>query len=107
MSTRVAALVTAGLVLTAGFLLDSTWAPAQAQSGGGSVSVAAVPSEKGGQDIFGAYEPVPNWPQDLSELPGNEKWTWGSVEGVFAESPNRVFIFQRGELPNIPMPKSR
>jgi peptidylamidoglycolate lyase len=70
-------------------------------------SIAAVAGQKGGQDIFGAYEPVANWPQDLSELPGNEKWTWGSVEGVFAESPDRVFIFQRGELPNIPVPKTR
>ena len=30
----------------------------------------------------------------------------GSGEGVFAESPNRVFILQRGELPNIERPKT-
>src|SRR5919205_796204 len=67
---------------------------------------AAVAGEKGGQDMFGAYEVVPNWPKPISSLPGNEKWTWGAGQGVFAESPNRVFILQRGELPNIQRPKT-
>ena len=68
------------------------------------VRFAAVPSENGGQDIFGAYEIVPNWPKPISTLPGNEKWTWGAGQSVFAESPNRVFILQRGELPNMTRP---
>jgi DNA-binding beta-propeller fold protein YncE len=65
---------------------------------------AAVPSEKGGQDIFGGYEIVPNWPKPLSSLAGHEKWTYGAGQSVFAESPNRVFVLQRGELPNLPRP---
>ena len=65
---------------------------------------AAVPSEKGGQDIFGGYDIVPNWPKPLTGLPGHEKWTWGAGQSVFAESPNRVFVLQRGELPNIQRP---
>src|SRR6478672_11390708 len=65
------------------------------------VRLAAVPGENGGQDIFGAYEIVPNWPKPISSLPGNEKWTWGAGQSVYAESPNRVFILQRGELPNM------
>jgi hypothetical protein len=65
---------------------------------------AAVPSEKGGQDIFGGYDVVPNWPKPLSSLPGHEKWTYGAGQSVFAESPNRVFVLQRGELPNLPRP---
>ena len=65
---------------------------------------AAVPSEKGGQDVFGAYDIVPNWPKPLTSLPGHEKWTWGAGQSVFAESPNRVFVLQRGELPNMPRP---
>src|SRR6266705_4076474 len=69
-------------------------------------SFAAVPGQKGGQDIFGAYEVVPNWPKPISSLPGNEKWTWGAGQGIFAESPNRVFILQRGELPNLQRPKT-
>jgi hypothetical protein len=70
------------------------------------VSFAAVPGEKGGQDIWGAYEPVPNWPKPLTAIPGHEKWTWGAGQGVFAENPNRVFILQRGELPNVERPKT-
>jgi len=67
---------------------------------------AAVPNEKGGQDIFGAYEIVPNWPKPLATLPGHERWTWGAGQSVFAESANRVFILQRGELPNLERPKT-
>src|SRR5215472_5693199 len=65
---------------------------------------AAVPGEIGGEEQTGPYEVVPNWPKPLSSLPGHEKWTWGAGQSVFAESPNRVFILQRGELPNIPRP---
>ena len=85
-------------------LLVKNVAPAQGQTRT-EPSFAAVPSEKGGQDVFGAYEVAKDWPKPLSALPGNEKWTWGSGEGVFAESPNRVYILQRGELPNIQRPK--
>ena len=33
---------------------------------------------------------------------GNEKWTFGAGQGVFAESPDRVYYIQRGSLPIIP-----
>jgi len=65
-------------------------------------SAAAVSTDVGNMDLTGPYEPVANWPKDLRTLPGNEKWTWGSGEGIFAESPNRVYILQRGELPVMP-----
>ena len=68
--------------------------------------VGAVPGEKGGQDIFGAYDVVPNWPKPLSQLPGHDRWTWGAGQYVFPESPNRVFILQRGELPVVERPKT-
>jgi DNA-binding beta-propeller fold protein YncE len=67
-------------------------------------SFAAVPSEKNGQDLNGPYDVVPNWPKPLSQLPGHEKWTWGGVEGTFAESPDRVFILMRGEIPLLKRP---
>jgi DNA-binding beta-propeller fold protein YncE len=70
------------------------------------VRFAAVPGEKGGQDIFGAYDIVANWPKPISSLAGHEKWTWGAGQSVFAESANRVFILQRGELPNLQRPKT-
>jgi hypothetical protein len=68
-------------------------------------SFAAVPGEKGGQDIFGPYEVVPDWPQPLSQLPGHENWTWGTMNSVFAESPDRVFVVQRGEMPLLKRPQ--
>src|SRR5919106_1886370 len=63
---------------------------------------AAVPGQKGGQDIFGPYEPVGNWPRPMSDsLPDHEKFTWSTTMDVFAESPNRVFLVQKGELARI------
>ncbi|HWF39294.1 MAG TPA: hypothetical protein VG322_12280 [Candidatus Acidoferrales bacterium] len=80
-------------------------AEAAAKSKTAETALAAIPGQKGGQDIFGAYDVDSNWPQPLSALPGNEEWTWGSGEAVFAENPDRVFILQRGQLPNIKRPK--
>src|SRR4030095_1811016 len=61
-------------------------------------SIAAASSERGGQDVFGAYDGAAS-PKPLPTLPGHEAWTWGAGQYVFAESPNRVFVLQRGELP--------
>jgi len=90
----------------AGLLLGTQTTAVQGQSAAGS-GFAAVPGERGGLDVTGPYDVVPNWPKPLSTLPGHENWTWGSVQGVFAESPNRVYMVQRGELPNIPRPAAR
>jgi len=68
---------------------------------------AAIPGQKGGQDIFGAYEVVADWPKDIATLPGHAEWTFGAGQSVFAESPDRVFVLQRGELPNIERPTPR
>ncbi|MGI9257844.1 MAG: hypothetical protein ACR2QQ_03325 [Gammaproteobacteria bacterium] len=65
---------------------------------------AAVPGERGGQDITGPYAIDADWPKDLSTLPGHEGWTWGAGQSVFAESPDRIYVLQRGELPNIDRP---
>ena len=72
-----------------------------------SSAFAAVPSAIGAQDLTGPYEVVKNWPQDISTLPGNEKWTYGAGQGVFAESPDRIFMLFRGELPKMDPPKMR
>ncbi len=53
-------------------------------------------AERGGEDETGPYEVVPNWPQPI---PGFEGFRWGSTAGVFAETPNKIFIFQRGLVP--------
>ena len=77
---------------------------AQAKPGAG---FAAFPGAKGGQDMFGAYEVVKGWPKDISTVPGNEKWTYGAGQGVYAENPDRVFMLFRGELPNIQRPQTK
>jgi DNA-binding beta-propeller fold protein YncE len=80
---------------------------AQSQAQAMPVSGAAVPSAVGNMELYGPYDIVEDWPKDLSTLPGNEKWTWGSGEGIFAESPDRVYILQRGELPVLPQAGGR
>ena len=63
---------------------------------------AAIPGQRGGQDIYGPYEVVPNWPKPMGEsLPGHDDWTWSVTMDVFAESADRVFLVQKGELPLI------
>ena len=54
-----------------------------------------VAQEKGGEDISGPYEAVPNWPKSIN----NDGWSWGSVSGVWPEAPNRIYILESGELP--------
>jgi len=67
-----------------------------------SLTPVALTQDKGGQEEFGHYEPVPNWPQPLPDGPDgvkHEGWTWGSQGAVYAETPDRIWIAQRGELP--------
>src|SRR5688572_27610368 len=66
---------------------------------------AAVPDAIGAQDVSGPYDAA-DWPKNLSTLPGHENWTWGAAQGIFAESPNRVYLLGRGELPNLPEPST-
>ena len=62
----------------------------------GSFSAPALLQEKGGDDRTGPYDVVQGWPMPLGYAkPG---YIWGSTGGIFAESPNRIFIANRGEL---------
>src|SRR5258705_9295893 len=56
-------------------------------------------SEKGGEDETGPYEVVPNWPDPTMCGAGYQQ---GSVSGVWAETPDRIFVFQRRCLPALP-----
>jgi hypothetical protein len=69
--------------------------------------VLVLAQSKGGQDMFGQYDIVKGWPKDISTLPGNDKWTYGAGQSVYAENPNRIFMLYRGELPNIKRPQSK
>src|SRR5215470_12484475 len=82
-------------------------APAEAQTTPAPISFSVVPGAIGAEDISGPYEVVEGWPKDLSTLPGHEKWTYGGARGIFAESPNRVFLLGGGELPAMRRPATR
>src|SRR2546428_4267638 len=60
----------------------------------GLLSRPALLQQKGGEDETGPYEVVSGWPQPLAS-PG---YALGSQGGVFAESPKRVILRNRGEI---------
>jgi DNA-binding beta-propeller fold protein YncE len=108
MQKRAGALLTVLMITVAGFfaglLVEKKMRGVEAQ-GKLNFSAAAIAGEKNTQDVWGPYEVVPDWPKPLTSLPGHEKWTWGAVESVFAESANRVFILERGEIPAMKRPE--
>jgi hypothetical protein len=57
--------------------------------------------------MFGPYNVVKGWPKDISTVPGNENWTWGAGQSIYAESPDRIYLIFRGELPNIKRPATK
>ena len=93
-------------VFVAGFLVGTKQAPVQAKEKPGT-GFAAIPGEMNTQDVFGGYDVVADWPQNISTLPGNSGWTWGAGQSVYAENPNRIFLLFRGELPNIKRPATK
>src|ERR1700740_2868776 len=93
-------------VLGGAWLIGNSGATVEGKDKPGT-GVAAIPGETGGQDPFGGYDVVKDWPKNISTIPGNEKWTWGAGQGIYAESPNRVFLLFRGELPNLHRPQSK
>jgi peptidylamidoglycolate lyase len=58
---------------------------------------AQSPQEKGGGNETGPYQLVAGWPQNYCG-PGH---MIGSTAGIWAESPDRVYIFNRGCLPEV------
>ena len=106
MRRSLVALAAAAVAFVMGFLAAHRLAPVQAKDQPGA-GFAAIPGQMGVQDMFGPYEVVKDWPKNISSLPGNEKWTWGAGQSVYAESPNRIYLLFRGELPNIERPKTR
>ena len=99
-------LLTLALGVGLGLMISGRQARVEAARSKPGAGFAAVPGSLGSEDLTGAYEVVKNWPQDISTLPGNEKWTYGAGESVFAESPNRIYMLFRGELPKMAPPKA-
>jgi len=97
-------LIAAGItLLAAGYLAGGAHVSAQQNV----TSIAAVTNQKGGQDVFGAYEVVAGWPKNLSTIPGHEAWTFGAGSSVYAESPDRIYAVEHGELPAIERPRAK
>ena len=83
-------------------LLMATLAACTTTNEPASPNTQSTPDERqSAQDWpFGPYQIVEDWPQPLpDDRHSHEGWTWGSMGGVFAESPDRIWIAQRGELP--------
>jgi len=55
--------------------------------------------QKGGWDSTGPYEVVPDWPKPLPDH-GTE-WTYGRTGAVWAESADRVYVVQTGDIPTL------
>ena len=106
MRKAVLTLIAVGFGCVIGFLFASKVTTVQGKSLPGA-GFAAIPGAVGGQDPFGAYDVVKDWPQDIDTLPGNEHWTWGAGQSIYAENPNRIYLLFRGELPNIKRPATR
>ena len=71
---------------------DRAQAPAQAQEA----------QDDSDEQVSGPYLSMKNWPKPLATLfPGEQGWTWGATQAIYAQNPNRIFISMRGELPAI------
>jgi hypothetical protein len=58
---------------------------------------SAQQRQKGGYDATGSYDVVPNWPQPLPEH--GTDWTYGRTGAIWAESADRVYVVQTGDVP--------
>jgi sugar lactone lactonase YvrE len=65
------------------------------------------PANPSDELVNGPYRVDPNWPKPMSQWPGHRGWTWGAVQGVFAQNPDRIFVAMRGELPDLSNLKSQ
>ena len=62
---------------------------------------SGVAQEKGGSDVTGHYDVVEDWPKTIEE-----GWTSARTGGVWALSPDRIFVVMTGELPVLEGPRS-
>jgi hypothetical protein len=103
MKLRVLNAAVTAIALFAAIVASSRLSVVHGQQNAAREGFAAIPGLKGGQDIFGPYDPVQNWPRPLAEsLPNHEGWTWSQSTFVFPETPDRVLVAQKGELPVLP-----
>jgi hypothetical protein len=93
------------VVVAAGFLISCGAPTAPPES---STAASAPAQEVGGQEEYGPYNINKEWPKPLPDGPDGVKhdgWTWGSTGAIWAETPDRVWVAMRGELPLPPNAK--
>jgi hypothetical protein len=71
-----------------------------AASGGSAPPETAPAQTQAVQKVdMGDYEVVVPWPKPLPDDDlSHDGWTWGSASGVWAESADKVWVAQRGEI---------
>ena len=91
------------LVLSGCFALAISFAAACAQPEPAveDAPASGVAQEKGGSDVTGHYDVVEDWPKTIEE-----GWTSARTGGVWALSPDRIFVVMTGELPVLEGPRS-
>jgi DNA-binding beta-propeller fold protein YncE len=75
---------------------------AAANAGPAAPAASAARSERWSYQDWptGPYKVAESWPKPLPDTRhSHDGWTWGSFGGVYAESPDRIWIAMRGELP--------
>ena len=90
-----------GAISTAGCTAQETVSEQTASPAEETSSSSSMPAgEHDGQELFGQYQQPKPWPQPLPDTDhSHTDWTWSSQAAVYAESPDRIWIAMRGELP--------
>ena len=94
-----------GIIASIGYWNTRSVSAAQQQAAPGQWVDPANPSD---ELVDGPYRVDPSWPKSLTTLFPEEKgWTWGAVQGIFAQNPDRIFVAMRGELPDLANTKKK
>lgn len=95
-----AAASVAGLLAIHGCSSPGTGPDEGADSGPATDSGPGTGSAQTMQSVdMGDYEVVLDWPKPLPDDDlSHDGWTWGSGAGVLVESPDKVWVAQRGEI---------
>jgi len=86
-----------------GILMSATFSRIESVAAAQQKAAQSVdPSNPSDELVDGPYRIDPNWPKPFATLFPEEKgWTWGAVQGIFAQNPDRIFVAMRGELPDV------
>jgi len=83
-----------------GALSVAACGPQESASASGAMAMAMADLVHDGQELYGHYLRPEPWPNGLPDDDHSHAgWTWPSQAAVFAESPDKIWIAARGELP--------